>query len=89
MLAILRGCLEAHLSWAIMDKKFDNGHVTIFQNNTMTDRELAPMLNFFKEYNISMMVATKVVLRVMKKEAEQREIPMDERELVTLSLSDQ
>ena len=55
----------------------------------MTDRELAPMLNSFKEYNVTMMVATKVVLRVMKKKDEQIEIPMDERELVSLSLSDQ
>ena len=89
MLATLRGCIEDHLSWAITDKQFDNGHVTIFCNNTMMDRELAPLLNSFKEYNISMMVGTKVVLRVMKKKAEQQEIPMDERELVSLSLSDQ
>ena len=89
MLATLRGCIEDHLSWCITDKQFDNGHVTIFWNNTMTDKELAPMLNSFKEYNISMMVATKGVLRVMKKKAEQQEIPMDERELVSLSLSDQ
>ena len=72
MLATLRGCIEDHLLWAITDKQFDNGHVTIFRNNTMTDRELAPLLNSFKEYNISMMVARKVVLRVMKKEAEYR-----------------
>ena len=89
MLATLRGCIEDHLLWAITDKQFDNGHVTLFRNNTMLDRELAPLLNSFKEYNISMMVARKVVLRVMKKKAEQQEIPMDKRELVSLSQSDQ
>ena len=34
------------------------------------------------------MVATKVVLRIMKKKAEAGEIPMEKRELVSLSLSD-
>ena len=30
MLATLRGCIEDHLLWAITDKQFDNGHVTLF-----------------------------------------------------------
>ena len=61
----LRDCIEDHLAYCITVKIFD-GYVTLFCNCQLDDKELAPMLNSFKEYNLSMMVSTKVVLRIMK-----------------------